>query len=66
MIEIRSRRPVMTATPDARRDDHEPPTYAAEDVRQGEIILRTKPRRAVFVAGLIGCVLLALILGIVV
>lgn len=54
----------MTATSRDRHDAHERPTYSAEDVRQGEIILRTKPRRAVFVAGLVGCVLLALILGI--
>ena len=49
----------------ASRDDRHPPTYDAQDVRQGEIILRTKRRRAVFIAGLVGCVLVALLFGIV-
>jgi hypothetical protein len=37
-------------------------TYSAEDVRGGEIILRTRTRRIVFIGGLVGLVLLALIL----
>jgi hypothetical protein len=40
--------------------DQEP--YPAEKARGGEIILRTPPRRAIFVGGLIGAVLLIIIL----
>lgn len=36
-------------------------TYSGERVRQGRIILNTPRRRAVFIAGLVGFVLLALI-----
>ena len=36
--------------------------YPAEKARGGEIILNTPARRAVFVAGLIGAVVLAFIL----
>jgi hypothetical protein len=39
--------------------------YPAEKARGGEIILRTPPRRAIFLAGLIGAVVLAVILSIV-
>jgi hypothetical protein len=38
------------------------PVHSAEDVRQGEIILRTPARRAIFIAGLVGFVLLAVIM----
>jgi hypothetical protein len=41
----------------------DPPTISAEDARSGEIILRTRARRAIFIAGLVGFVLLALILA---
>jgi hypothetical protein len=34
--------------------------YPGEEVRQGEIILRKPWMRVVFIAGLVGCVLLAL------
>jgi hypothetical protein len=37
-----------------------PRTYPGEKARQGEIILRKPWMRVVFVAGLVGCVLLAL------
>lgn len=37
------------------------PTYRAEDVRQGEIVLKKPWQRWVFFAGLAGMVLLALI-----
>src|SRR3546814_1635039 len=46
----------------ADRDDTGPRTYSADDVRQGEIILRTRWRRIVFIAGLVGFVILALVL----
>jgi hypothetical protein len=35
--------------------------YSAEDVRQGEIILRTPLRRAIFIAGLAAAVVLPLL-----
>ena len=34
--------------------------YSAQDVRQGEIILKRPWQRAVFIAGLVGAVLMAL------
>jgi hypothetical protein len=37
--------------------------YPAEKARGGEIILRTKARKAIFIAGLAGCVLLALLVS---
>lgn len=37
--------------------------YAAEKVRQGTIILRKRRQRAVFIAGLAGAVLLALLMS---
>ncbi|MFS8110147.1 hypothetical protein QD460_00325 [Rhizobium jaguaris] len=40
-----------------------PPTFSAEDVRQGEIILWRRWQRWVFIAGLVGIVLLALLLA---
>lgn len=42
-------------------DTREP--YPAEKASQGEIILRTPLRKAIFIGGLVGMVLLALILG---
>jgi hypothetical protein len=39
--------------------------HAATDVRQGEIILRTPLRRAIFIAGLVGIVLLPFVLWLV-
>lgn len=39
-----------------------PKTLSAEEARQGEIILRKPWQRVVFVAGLIGCVLVPLVL----
>lgn len=35
-------------------------TYPGEKARQGEIILRKRWMRVVFIAGLVGCALLAL------
>jgi hypothetical protein len=43
----------------ARDSDSEQRTYSAEEVRQGEIILRTRTRRLIFIAGLISLVVLA-------
>jgi hypothetical protein len=37
--------------------------YPAERARGGEIILNTPGRRAVFIAGLLGAVVLAIVLG---
>lgn len=45
------------------RED-EGPVISGQDARQGEIILRTRARRVIFIAGLVGIVLLALVLGI--
>jgi hypothetical protein len=39
-----------------------PPPYPAEKARGAEIILRTPLRRAVFIAGLAGAIILALVL----
>lgn len=38
--------------------------YPAEKARQGEIVLRTHLQRIIFIAGLIGCILLILALRI--
>ncbi|MDL2397976.1 hypothetical protein [Rhizobium mayense] len=40
-----------------------PPTFSAEDARQGEIILRRRWQRWVFIAVLVGIVLLAFLLA---
>jgi hypothetical protein len=40
-----------------------PKTYSAEKVRSGEIILKTKARKTIFIAGLAGCVVLALLVA---
>ena len=40
-----------------------PPHYSAEKVRGGEINLRTRAERLIFIAGLAGAVILALLLG---
>ena len=39
-----------------------PPTYSAQDVRQGQVILRKRWQRIVFFGGLVGLVLLPLVL----
>jgi hypothetical protein len=44
--------------------NRQPPTpYPAEKARGGEIILRSPLRRAIFIAGLAGAVVLALLLA---
>lgn len=40
-----------------------PRTFSGRDARQGEIILRTPLRRAIFIAGLVGIVILAFVLS---
>jgi len=39
-----------------------PKSYPAEKARGGEIILRTTTRKAIFIAGLVGAVLLGLLI----
>ena len=39
-----------------------PEPYPAEKARGGEIILRTRTRRMIFIAGLVGAVVLVLVL----
>lgn len=50
-------------TPDTPPSDQPaspaPPHISAEDARGGEIVLRTRRRRAIFIAGLVLWVLLA-------
>jgi hypothetical protein len=48
---------------DRGAQDDPAPHYAAEDVRGGEIILRKRWERAAFIAGLVGFVILAFVLG---
>lgn len=48
----------------AKDDDTEQFTYPGEKARQGEIILRTRARRLIFIAGLAGFVVLAIVLQI--
>jgi hypothetical protein len=43
----------------ARNGDREQTTYPAEKARQGEIILRTPLRRIIFLSGLFGGVVIA-------
>jgi hypothetical protein len=51
--------PAMTE----RNERHSTAPYPAEKARGGEIILRTPLRRAIFIAGLAGAVVLALLLA---
>jgi len=44
-------------------NEHQTTPYPAEKARGGEIILRTSLRRAIFIAGLAGAVVLALLLA---
>jgi hypothetical protein len=43
----------------ATNDPREPRTYPAEKARQGEIILRSRASRIIFIAGLAGAIILA-------
>ena len=40
----------------------DPREFEAQDARQGEIILRTRTRRIIFIAGLVGIVVLITLL----
>ena len=42
-------------------NDSLPPIYRDQDARQGEIILRTRTRRVIFLGGLAGGIILAFI-----
>jgi hypothetical protein len=44
--------------------DDERRSYPAEKARGGRIILRSRTRRMIFLAGLIGAIVLAILLGI--
>ena len=37
----------------------EGPVFSAQEARQGDIVLRTRTRRMIFIAGLVGIVILA-------
>ncbi|WP_206534785.1 hypothetical protein, partial [Mesorhizobium sp. M7A.F.Ca.CA.001.13.1.1] len=43
------------------KDGDNGPVFSAEQARQGEIILRTRTRRVIFIAGLVGIVILAIV-----
>jgi hypothetical protein len=45
----------------ANNGDMEQTTYPAAKARQGEIILRTRTRRMIFLAGLVGIVFVAVL-----
>jgi len=51
----------MPMSDDTRHADAGRPTYSADRVRQGDIVLRTRTRRLIFIAGLAGLVVLALV-----
>lgn len=51
---------VEPETPIQEKD--QAPHISAENARGGEIILRTRRRRIIFIAGLVGFVILALLL----
>jgi len=42
---------------------NEPRTFSGRDARQGDILLRTPLRRAIFIAGLVGAAILAFVLS---
>ena len=46
---------------DEGRREAEQKVYKAQDVRGGEIILRTRRRRLIFIAGLVGLALIAIL-----
>ncbi len=52
----------MNGTQDHKDDHREQVIYPAEKARQGEIILRTRTQRAIFIAGLVGIVIVALVM----
>ena len=49
--------------PTENREEHEQaPAYSAQQVRQGDIVLRKPWQRRVFIAGLVATVVLAIVL----
>lgn len=40
------------------------PEYEAEETRQGYIVLRSRRRKAIFIAGLVGFVVLAVLMAV--
>jgi hypothetical protein len=56
--------PDETRTDSRLKDGEHETVLSAEDARQGEIILRTKTRRIIFIAGLVGLVIVAVLLRI--
>jgi hypothetical protein len=57
--------PAQPAPPPAHEESVRRNPYPAEKARGGEIILDTPARRAVFIAGLIGAVALAIFLALI-
>jgi hypothetical protein len=45
-----------------RRQQNPDPDYPAEKARQGDIVLRTRPERAIFIAGIVAAFVIALLL----
>ena len=54
--------PAPGAKPMARQHETSP-VYSGEKARGGKIILRTRRERAIFIAGLVGAAILALLLA---
>lgn len=54
--------PVREGSPQPAPPPKEPRRYSDDEVRGGEIILRTSAQRIIFIAGLAGAALLALVL----
>lgn len=60
---VREGPPQSAAPPEARHETrNEPPPYPADKARGGEIVLRTRARRTIFIAGLAGLVLAVLLI----
>ncbi|CDX61346.1 peptide ABC transporter permease [Mesorhizobium sp. LCM 4577] len=47
----------------SKERDDEGPVFSGQNARQGEIILRTRAQRIIFIAGLVGIVVLALVVS---
>lgn len=62
-MEQETERPGQAPDEPATATEKDTPTYSATQARGGEIILRKRWERLVFIAGLVGFVLLAIILG---
>lgn len=45
------------------RNDEDGPTYTAEQVSQGQVVLRTPLRKAIFIGGLVLFVIVAIVLA---